>query len=160
MSKEVREYVEEKIIRDVWDATFRSEEEKPNYTKQTQFLACINPENLEIIKIFESITEMEHNTGSINLQPILNKYFKGLYKRPTICEYIVVPFYRKDLRHSIPEFREVISERAIDRVLNMRLQQIEGKIYNKSHEAKKAYYEIFNTILKTYTNKTKYEIKL
>ena len=159
MSTEAREYIENKIIRKVWDATFRQDDQKPNYTKQTQFLVCIDPETLGIVKIYESIQEMEYDTESVNLQPILNKYFKGLYKRPTVCGFIMVPFYRKELRHSLSQFKEVINERAIDRVLNMKMQMVRDKVYSKNYQAKKAYYSIFNTILLTYTNNTDYEIK-
>lgn len=159
MSTEAREYIENKIIRKVWDATFRQGGEKPNYTKQTQFLVCIDPETLGIEKIYESIQEMEYDTESVNLQPILNKYFKGLYKRPTVCGFIVVPFHRKELRHSIEKFQEVINMKAIDRVLNMKMQMVRDKVYSKNYQAKKAYYSVFNTILSTYTNNTDYEIK-
>ena len=158
MSQETRDYVEKKIVRPVWNATFRFKDEKPKYKKQTQFLTCIDPESLKILKIYESIQEMEYDTDTKNLQPILNRYFKGLYKKPTICEYIVVPFYRKELRYSLEEFKETISKRAIDRVLNMKMQKIKDKVYSNNYESKKAYYSVFNTILKTFTNNTEYEI--
>ncbi len=158
MSQETRDYVEKKIVRPVWNATFRFKDEKPKYRKQTQFLTCIDPESLKILKIYESIQEMEYDTDTKNLQPILNRYVKELYKKPTFCEYIVVSFYRKELLYSLEEFKETISKRAIDRVLNMKMQKIKDKVYSNNYESKKAYYSVFNTILKTFTNNTEYEI--
>jgi hypothetical protein len=159
MSQELREYIEEKVVRKLWDATFRLADDKPVYTKQTQLLICINPITLELEKVFESIPEMEYDLQKVNLQPILNKYFKGKYKSPTICDYVVVPFARKHLRMQTDEFQNMIKEKAIDSILKKQHQEIGNMIHTKSYEAKKAYFGIFNTIIQTYTNKTNYEIK-
>ena len=93
----VEEYVEKKRRKRRNWRTIKKERKKHFMYPEAprHLLAAIDPITLKVVEMFDGIKEMEFATNRRNLQPILNRYFKGEFGKngsPTVCDWIMVRF--------------------------------------------------------------------
>ena len=158
----VAKYVEKKIKRPYWKTLPREVRKHPIYTPQTQFLACIDPNSYKLVKIFESIAEMQYDTNQKNLQPKLNRYFKNHYKNgdPTICNWIVVPFKKHEMEDiTLEQFHDMIKKRAIDKIIFCQMNRVKDNIESFTDEEKEKMFQFFAAAENPHPKAFDYEIQ-
>jgi hypothetical protein len=140
MENKATTYVEKKITRSYWKTLPRVVGKHPFYTPQTQFLACIDPNSYNLVKIFESIVEMEYETNQKNLQPKLHRYFKNQHGKngsPTVCNWIVVPFKKNEMEDvTLEDFQNMIRNRAAEKIIYCQMTRIKDNMESFDNEEK------------------------
>ena len=156
-------YITKKVKKN-WNTIPREKKEHFMFTPKPQYLACIDPNNYKLVRMFESITDMEKDTNQRNLQPILHRYFRnnnGKNGTPTICNWIVVRFKKEELEDTTMEdFQALISKRAIDKIIFLQLQRIRDNIESFTQEEKEKVFKFLNNVESPNPKAIDYEIQL
>jgi hypothetical protein len=161
INRDLSLYIEKKTKKKNWNTIPREKKEHFMFKPKPQYLACIDPNTYKVLKIFESITDMEKDTNSRNLQPILHRYFINNRGTPTICNWIVVKFKREEMEDiSMEEFQKLINKRAIDKIIFIQLQRIRENIDSFTQEEKEKIFQFNNNVEHPNPKAINYEIQL
>lgn len=163
MNEEVKDFIMLKLSNKLWHMEYRQENEEPKWNDKTTFFACINPKNHKIEKIYDSYQEIGYDLNVKSIQPKLSRYWNDKFKKtedPTIKEYIIVNFKLKDTKKSFIKFKEIIEQKAIDKVIQMQAGMIRDSLKSKHYIVKKAIFSTLKLINNPKTLRKKYEIIL
>ena len=151
MKKELEKYIRK---RKYWRTKPREVNDHPIFRPKAKPLACIDPNTYKLIKIFDSIRDMEYDTNTKNLQPILYRYLRNKHGKngtPTIMNWIVVDFTEEEINDmSQEDFQELIKKKAIDKIIFAQLQRIRNNIESFTKEEKQIIFNFLDTIDKNF----------
>lgn len=162
MENKVKEFVKTKVKRKNWRVKPREKKEHFMFKPTPQYLACLDPNTFALVKVFESIVEMEYDTNKRNLQPILHRYFRNKHGKngtPTICNMIIVRFKKEEMEDTTLEaFNQMLINRALDKIVFIQTERIRKNIGSFTNEEKEKLYKLLKIVESPVSKAEDYEL--
>lgn len=151
INKDVEQLVKKKTKRKIWKSIEpRNPGEVLGFVPAPKYLACIDPNTYKLVRFFESVLEMQHDTNIKNLQPILYRYLRNTHGKngtATIGNWIVVEFMKEEMEDkTLEEFESMIFNKAIDKILFVQMQRVRENINTFTTEEKKKIFRFLNNV--------------